>query len=227
MTQTIQELLAKSSATSQPTRYVDTVEAYDNWAEVYDTDGNFLQRLDTIEMQTLLPNIINLIDNQFKPTPNSPPHPIILDLGCGTGRNTMSLLSALYTANRADRFSVVGLDASRGMLEVARTAVGEYVKKTAAMSDTPASAVELGILDLLQPDLRLPGSLCAERAAGVISTLVLEHIPLERFFAAAAGLIRTGGYLLVTNMHAEMGRRSQAGVYGCLWGEDSAYELLS
>jgi SAM-dependent methyltransferase len=162
-------------------------------------------------MHTLLPNLINLVDNRFKATPTSPTLPIILDLGCGTGRNTISLLSVLRTANKADRFSVIGLDASRGMLEVARTAVREYTEKTAAMSDTSVSGVELGIFDLLQPDLRLPSSLCAARAAAVISTLVLEHIPLERFFAAAAGVMRMGGCLLVTNMHAEMGRRSQAG----------------
>ncbi|KAJ5561666.1 hypothetical protein N7535_003872 [Penicillium sp. DV-2018c] len=210
MTQTIQELLSKFSTNQQPVQYVDTVEAYDKWAEVYDTDGNFLQRLDTIEMRTILPNFINLVDNHCNPNQTSPSLPIILDLGCGTGRNTVALLSALRTANKADRFSVVGLDASRGMLEVARTAVEEYVKN-AATSDTTASAVELGIIDLLQSDLRLPSSLSAARATGVISTLVLEHIPLQRFFAAAAGVMRTGGYLLVTNMHAEMGSRSQAG----------------
>lgn len=95
------------------------------------------------------------------------------------------------------------------MLDVARTAIREYAMKTATQTD-----VELGILDLLQPDLsktQLPSSLNGPGAVGVISTLVLEHIPLERFFAAAAGIMRSGAYLLVTNMHAEMGMRSQAG----------------
>ncbi|CAI7573793.1 unnamed protein product [Penicillium glandicola] len=219
MAQTIQELLAtKPSEHSQQTQYVDTVEAYDKWAEVYDTDGNFLQRLDTIEMRSLLPQFIDRVSKHFQPSPpeiaseseTKKPRPSLVDLGCGTGRNTIQLLSALCTANKATSFSVIGLDASRGMLDVARTATSEYAAKNAVQ--TPD--VELGILDLLQPELsktQLPSSLYGAGAVGVISTLVLEHIPLERFFAAAAGIMRSGAYLLVTNMHAEMGMRSQAG----------------
>ncbi|KAJ5793768.1 hypothetical protein N7457_000367 [Penicillium paradoxum] len=210
MTQTIQELLAKkASGDSQPTQYVDTIEAYDKWAEVYDTDGNFLQRLDTLEMQSLLPQFIDRVRN-VQPSELQPTTPILVDLGCGTGRNTIQLLAALDTA-KITPFSVIGLDASRGMLEVARTAMREY---TSNSTRTTATEVELGIFDLLRPDLlesQLPVSLRSVRAVGVISTLVLEHIPLARFFDAVAGIVRTGGYLLVTNMHAEMGMRSQAG----------------
>ncbi|OQD61334.1 hypothetical protein PENPOL_c017G06535 [Penicillium polonicum] len=206
---TIQELLAtRPSGRSQQTQYIDTVEAYDKWAEVYDTDGNFLQRLDTIEMRTLLPQFIDRTESESE-TETKAIRPSLVDLGCGTGRNTIQLLSTLNTANKATSFSVIGLDASRGMLDVARTATREYVSKSATQTD-----VELGILDLLQPELskaQLPSSLCELGAVGVISTLVLEHIPLERFFAAAAGIMRSGAYLLVTNMHAEMGMRSQAG----------------
>ncbi|KAJ5956893.1 hypothetical protein N7501_011172 [Penicillium viridicatum] len=215
---TIQELLAtKPSGRSQQTQYIDTVEAYDKWAEVYDTDGNFLQRLDAIEMRTLLPQFIDRVSKRFQLSPPKTEsetetkeiRPSLVDLGCGTGRNTIQLLSTLNTANQATSFSVIGLDASRGMLDVARTATREYVSKSATQTD-----VELRILDLLQPEplkTQLPSSLCAPGAVGVISTLVLEHIPLERFFAAAAGMMRSGAYLLVTNMHDEMGMRSQAG----------------
>ncbi|KAJ5480227.1 hypothetical protein N7530_005736 [Penicillium desertorum] len=214
MAQTIQELLAtKPSGNSQQTQYVDTVEAYDKWAEVYDTDGNFLQRLDTIEMRTLLPQFIDRVSKRFQPSPQetktTTTRPSLVDLGCGTGRNTIELLSALTAAKKANHFSVIGLDASRGMLDVARTATREYAAKSAVQ--TP---VELGILNLLQPELsktQLPSSLAGPGAVGVISTLVLEHIPLPQFFAAAAGIMRAGAYLLVTNMHAEMGMRSQAG----------------
>ena len=184
-----------------------------NTKQVYDTDGNFLQRLDTIEMRTLLPQFIDRVSKRFQPSPPETEtkaiRPSLVDLGCGTGRNTIQLLSTLNIANKATSFSVIGLDASRGMLDVARTAIREYAMKTATQTD-----VELGILDLLQPDLsktQLPSSLNGPGAVGVISTLVLEHIPLERFFAAAAGIMRSGAYLLVTNMHAEMGMRSQAG----------------
>jgi hypothetical protein len=38
---------------------------------------------------------------------------VLVDLGCGTGRNTIELLSALSTAKKANHFSVIGLDAQR------------------------------------------------------------------------------------------------------------------
>lgn len=166
-------------------------------------------------MRSLLPQFIDRVSKRFEPGPpdteseTETTRPSLVDLGCGTGRNTIQLLSALSTANKATSFSVIGLDASRGMLDVARTATREYAAKSEKQTH-----VELGILDLLQPELsktQLPSSLYAPGAVGVISTLVLEHIPLERFFAAAAGIMRPGAYLLVTNMHAEMGMRSQAG----------------
>lgn len=50
----------------------------------------------------------------------------------------------------------------------------------------------------------------------VISTLVLEHLPLDKFFSAVTFLLKPdsdvdNGRVLITNMHAEMGRLSQAG----------------
>ena len=61
-----------------------------------------------------------------------------------------------------------------------------------------------------EAELVLPG-MGQRRADLVVSTLVLEHIPLATFFKAAAGLVKPGGRLLVTNMHGEMGEVSQAG----------------
>jgi hypothetical protein len=51
----------------------------------------------------------------------------------------------------------------------------------------------------------------AKNADGVISTLVLEHLPISVFFETVAKVLKKGGYLLLTNMHEEMGKRSQAG----------------
>lgn len=45
----------------------------------------------------------------------------------------------------------------------------------------------------------------------VISTLVLEHFPLKAFFSLLCTLSRPGGFVLLTNMHPNMGARSQAG----------------
>jgi hypothetical protein len=46
----------------------------------------------------------------------------------------------------------------------------------------------------------------------VLSTLVLEHLPISVFFQQAAALLKeNGGWLVLTNMHADMGKISQAG----------------
>jgi SAM-dependent methyltransferase len=158
-------------------------------------------------MRSLLPQFIDCVNTHIQnKTEAGTSRPILVDLGCGTGRNTIQLLDIL-SANRTDTFDVIGLDASPGMLEVARGVIKEYTTTREISQD-----ISLGIIDLLQPVSlsQLPPSL-GEGAAGVISTLVLEHIPLARFFEAASAIMRPGAYLLVTNMHAEMGMRSQAG----------------
>ncbi|KAB8279475.1 S-adenosyl-L-methionine-dependent methyltransferase [Aspergillus minisclerotigenes] len=200
MARTIQETLASGSlsdtASSQkPVQYVETVEAYNRWAEVYDTDGNFLQALDTIEMQQLLPQLLNKVAANTQPGPAK-----LVDLGCGTGRNTRQLLK--FAPQDAH---IVGLDASPGMLDVARTAID----KEKELDPSLANRVSLEIYDLLRSPPAPPE--CSLGAAGVISTLVLEHIPVDRFFEGAAAVMKPGGYFLLTNMHSEMGSISQAG----------------
>ncbi|KAL4950685.1 S-adenosyl-L-methionine-dependent methyltransferase [Aspergillus filifer] len=196
MAQTIQEALGHKAGTSDghAVEYVDTVEAYNKWAEVYDTDGNFLQALDTIEMRNFLPRFVNLagkVNRQGKPFE-------LVDLGCGTGRNTLQLLKAA-----PGDATIIGVDASPGMLDVA----GEALRA----SGENEGRLKLDVYDLLKPGKSaLPASL-GGGASGIISTLVLEHIPVDTFFSGASRMLSPGGYLLVTNMHAQMGTISQAG----------------
>ncbi|OJI96798.1 hypothetical protein ASPVEDRAFT_78549 [Aspergillus versicolor CBS 583.65] len=193
MAQTIQEALAHRSGRQttpegQRVEYLNTVEAYDKWAEVYDTDGNFLQALDTVEMKELLPRFLGLVraQDQTEIEPgNHHPGIKLVDLGCGTGRNTLQLAKSASKDAR-----IIGLDASSGMLGVAREALRS----------------KLGIVGGDEVTLDL-----GDGASGLISTLVLEHIPGDKFFEGAARLIKPGGYFLVTNMHTEMGTMSQAG----------------
>ena len=165
-------------------------------------------------MRTLLPQFL---DRVFAAS-QSTEHLKLVDLGCGTGRNTLQLLEAVASQKKnrdldpsnnqaPGTIEVIGLDASPGMLDVAREAV-----ESAGM--TEGLGISLGLFDLLQPVSdpdQLPLSLRDSGAYGVISTLVLEHIPLQQFFSAAAAIVNSGGYLLVTNMHADMGAISQAG----------------
>ncbi|KAL1983844.1 hypothetical protein VTN96DRAFT_9845 [Rasamsonia emersonii] len=219
MQTTIQSNLEKAATATAATparqiEYVDTIQAYDQWAEIYDTDGNFLQALDTIEMRSLIPSFLSRIMKEGNPpleeNDGSSSRCIpklklkLIDLGCGTGRNTLQLLA--FAPSDAE---IVGLDASRGMLDVARGAVERWFLQSSSSSSRNMSRVTLQQYDLL---LSLSQQQCPARdASGIISTLVLEHIPLDMFFAHATSLLRPGGYLLVTNMHADMGALSQAG----------------
>lgn len=166
-------------------------------------------------MRALLPRFLEQVNAQFQ-TQASDKQLKIVDLGCGTGRNTIQLLNAISTQRTnpvafAAQAEVVGVDASPGMLEVARTAIQSATGNNGLRSeDVPVS---LDVFDLLSPvlDTLLPTSLQGPGADGVISTLVLEHLPLKEFFENASAIMKSGAYFLVTNMHAEMGAISQAG----------------
>ncbi|KAI1259759.1 cyclopropane-fatty-acyl-phospholipid synthase [Xylariaceae sp. FL1019] len=190
-------------------RYLPTNEAYDKWAEVYDTDGNFLQAMDDVELKTLFPRFL---DSIATPKPWR-----IVDLGCGTGRNTALLLGIPET-------EIVALDSSNGMLEVARSrlapSLGQASTSNAAENDTlPAQPyLRFEIFDMLASKSP-PVSIMPNTIDAIISTLVVEHVPLTIFFGHVSKLLRPGGVLLLTNMHSEMGGISQAGFVDKSTGE--------
>ncbi|KAL9608662.1 MAG: hypothetical protein Q9167_006529 [Letrouitia subvulpina] len=176
-------------STSASAVYKPTSEAYDAWAAVYDTDGNFLQALDTLAMRDILPQFIASL----------PFAPKIVDLGCGTGRTTLPLLSVPGAV-------IFGLDSSPGMLKIARVRCTEMWE---SIKGPKAGSVKLEEWDIFSSRTgSMPGLGSAD---AIVSTLVLEHIPLSDFFAACADILIPGGKLLLTNMHADMGAVSQAG----------------
>ena len=193
--------LELNSNAKRPTRFLDTTTAYDTWSEVYDTDGNFLQALDTIEMQTLLPQMLSQMSSSALPRK-------IVDLGCGTGRNTTRLLDL-------PDFTVIGLDASPKMLAIARSRIGEYMAHAHNASDAP-QGVQLELYDLLRSDC-IPS--CASNADALISTLVLEHVPLSIFFDKISEMLKANGLALITNMHSDMAAMGQAGFVDPKTGE--------
>ena len=97
------------STSPRPILSVPNNELYNRWANVYDTDGNILQAID----ETLLPALLSLAHNSLSTSTSQPI--IIIELGCGTGRNTVKLLDpALSGGNKVEE--IYALDFSPGML---------------------------------------------------------------------------------------------------------------
>ncbi|KAK3686234.1 S-adenosyl-L-methionine-dependent methyltransferase [Podospora appendiculata] len=192
----LRQSIMGTSTTTPAVRYLDTASAYDLWSAVYDTDNNFLQALDTREMQSLLPKLFSALADSTLPPPWK-----LVDLGCGTGRNTMHLLSI------PDVDEIVALDLSPKMLDVARQRI----------SSGESTKVTLQVYDLMASSNPTPPP--RDSADAIISTLVLEHVPLNAYFAAAKGMLKPRGLLLLTNMHPAMGQISQAGFLDPVTGE--------
>lgn len=197
-----------SSPDQDPTRvreikHIPTAQAYELWAEHYDSDGNFLQALDTLELQTLLPQFLTGVANSKSGLRSLK----VVDLGCGTGRNTLQLLSLASSHNIKN---IVGLDLSPAMLAIARGRI-EKVQTPSEEPSVNLPSVQLAVHDISKPTAIEDIPAVAKDPDAVISTLVLEHLQLDQYFSVCAALIPVGGHLLITNMHSEQGAVSGAG----------------
>ncbi|KAF3160115.1 hypothetical protein TWF225_007964 [Orbilia oligospora] len=202
-----------SSSTNTNHHHLPTSQAYDLWSQVYDTDGNVLQQLDDIYISTTLPRLVT-------------PDCTVVELGCGTGRNTLKLIE--YGAGR-----VLAVDNSRGMLEKlvgklgvlgggggkdGRVEVFEVDLNTFSSSSISSNntAISTSTSDGDERgdgigEQRFKKALEGNEINGVVSTLVLEHLELSTFFSAVSKILPRTGWLLLTNMHWEMGSISSAG----------------
>jgi SAM-dependent methyltransferase len=144
------------------TRRVGTREGYDLWAETYDETPNPVVEMDArYTLDVLAPE----------------PGEQILDAGCGTGRHLGPLLRA--------RSNPVGVDFSRGMLEIARRNYPE---------------VPLAIADLQRP---LPFE--NKRFDAVLCALIGEHLDeLPLALREMHRVLIAGGRLVFSVYHPEM-----------------------
>lgn len=167
--------------------------------QVYDTDGNILQALDDV----LLPPLLNQVFALLPSTPLT-----ITELGCGTGRNTLKLLSPSL---KLPITQIHALDLSPGMLAVARERCATFQNSSPA-SEVRVPDVKFYQFDALNSEAFPDVQLLETKADFVLSTLVLEHLPLDVFFKSIKKLLKEeGGYVVITNMHTDMGKISQAG----------------
>jgi malonyl-CoA O-methyltransferase len=135
--------------------------AYDRWAAQYDSDHNATRDLDA-EVVRRAPL---RIDGRR-----------VLELGCGTGKNSA------WLAERARE--LVALDFSAGMLAVAR---GRVLAPHARF---------------VEHDIRAPWPVGAGEVDVVVGNLVLEHVrDLAPVWAEAARVLAVGGQLFLCELH--------------------------
>jgi malonyl-CoA O-methyltransferase len=142
-------------------------QAYDEWAATYDGDANATRDLDAFVVRQV-PLALTGRD--------------VIELGCGTGKNTA------WLAERAR--SVVALDFSAGMLARARRRVRRPRVR------------------FVQHDVREPWPVSDGTVDVVVGNLVLEHVQdLGSVYAEAARVLRPSGRLLLCELHPERQRR--------------------
>jgi malonyl-CoA O-methyltransferase len=142
----------------------DIAAAYNDWAETYDTVPNITRDL---AAQALKQSDLKLAGNT------------IIEVGCGTGRNTEWLAQP-----DAGAAAIVALDFSEEMLKRARTRINDPRVR------------------FVQQDLRDPWLVSNSTADVVVVMLVLEHVEhLEPIFDEAARALKAGGELFICELH--------------------------
>lgn len=135
--------------------------AYDEWSGSYDSDGNLTRDLDEQVTRQALAGL------HFAS---------ILELGCGTGKNTVFLAEI--------GGAVLAVDFSAGMIEKARQKVRTDNVRFSMMDLTQKWNVEAGAVDL------------------IVCNLVLEHVQnLEWVFSEAARTLKPGGRFFISELH--------------------------
>jgi malonyl-CoA O-methyltransferase len=136
-------------------------DSYNEWSEIYDSNENLTRDLDEKVTREKLANL------RFQS---------ILEIGCGTGKNT------IFLAQLGER--VHALDFSEGMIEKAREKV-------------TATKVRFEMADLTQKWN------CVNAAYDlVVCNLVLEHIQdLSHIFSEAARVLERGGKIFINELH--------------------------
>lgn len=135
--------------------------AYDNWSTTYDADQNLTRDLDqTVTKETLMRLRCKSI----------------VEIGCGTGKNTLLLSQIAQT--------VYAVDFSAAMIEKAKEKVNS-VNVTFITADITNRWI------------------CSNESIDLITcNLVLEHIKdLSKIFSEASRVLVPGGYFFICELH--------------------------
>ncbi len=136
-------------------------KAYDNWSEQYDTNKNRTRDLDKIATRKILNDIF----------PKR-----ILELGCGTGKNTE------WFASKAEE--ILAVDFSEKMLELARHKITNPKVR------------------FLRADITQNWTWSDDKYDLLTCNLILEHIKnLDYIFSQAYSNLNSEGYFFISELH--------------------------
>ncbi|RYY29995.1 MAG: class I SAM-dependent methyltransferase [Chitinophagaceae bacterium] len=140
---------------------MDPKQAYDFWSSLYDTNKNNTRDLEAVALKETLADI---------------PFNNVLEIGCGTGKNTGWLMKKAK--------KVLGVDLSPGMLEQARIKFNEPD------------------VSFINADINEEWNFTDARYDLITFSLVLEHIEsLAPVFKKAFTALESGGYVYVGELH--------------------------
>ncbi|MDQ3278181.1 MAG: methyltransferase domain-containing protein [Bacteroidota bacterium] len=140
---------------------MSTRQQYNQWSATYDNMENKTRDLEERAGQSMLENI------EFV---------TVLELGCGTGKNTT------WLSQKAKQHQAV--DLSEGMLEKAR----EKIKSEQVVFQ--------------QADITKPWDFVSAKPDLITCSLILEHIEdLDFIFNEAAKVLNAGGYFYICELH--------------------------
>jgi tRNA (cmo5U34)-methyltransferase len=134
----------------------------------------------------------------------------LIDLGCGTGNASLAVLQKIPSAR------VYLIDGSERMVKVA----AEKISRA-----HPNAILGSKVADLAGSDWQ--EGLGGEGYDAIISTLVLEHLPFDRYKAAIAKsfhLLKPGGWLLAAEGYSEEGSDMQEWFFEEMEGRREAIE---
>lgn len=177
-----------------------TISCYDRHAQAYD-----------LYQSAVVPGYQEMLDLTAKACLRYLPQKArIIDLGCGTGNAALAVLQMIPSA----RFYLV--DGSKSMAKEAEEKIS---------CACPGAILGSRVADLAKNDW--DGGLESEGYDAIVSTLVLEHLPFDRYKAAIEKchrLLRPGGWLFAAEGYAEEGSDMQKWFFEEMESRRSAVE---
>ncbi|MDP2089876.1 MAG: class I SAM-dependent methyltransferase [Flavobacteriaceae bacterium] len=136
-------------------------KAYKSWSIIYDQNENKTRDLDLLATQAVLKNL---------------PFESVVEIGCGTGKNTQ------WLAHKAK--NIVAIDFSSEMLAIAKKKISQNHVK------------------FMEADISIPWNIESKFTDLISCNLVLEHLKdLSTVFYEANRVLRNKGYFFISEIH--------------------------